>query len=540
MQISEYDKFVQNTDQYAHLGLSERKEIAIYGLASEIGSVASAIKKKLLNEDGATTWNVPSSEIIEELGDVMWYCFALARVSNPSKPVNIFIHDIGNLKAELAAGDSRSEQIRRVIGSDNRQAFLDAADSFKRSTRDMTFKDYQSIAYLTARTEERVLVEVCIAVLYQLSAELFRVVLPDIERQLNKSLNDRPFNDVLGEIAWHVAALASIYGLDLGDVARSNIEKVSYRQNRNNPVIVHDLSFPLSQRFPRRIEICFVTVGKGKAQMYFEGRRLGDQLTDNSYNGDGYRFHDVMHLANIAHLGWSPVVRSLMGRKRKADSSVDEIEDGARAKIVEEAVIKAIHSEGERLASSRNHLIDEPVRLFPNRDEISFKFLKFIQSLVVGLEVSKNRFWEWENAIMEGYDAYHRLRLEGQGTIELNLDERSLKYHPHVYIPLAGRVVGFGTSIASKPKTETCDEEPAEVRLGAKRRAILASLGFASPTADQLSLVSVIDRDDNEISVRLDGSARDAMWSRRVIAFRSTTLELDDCWIYNVLALADE
>lgn len=541
MLISEYDKFVQDTDQFAHLGQNERIEVAIYGLASEIGSVASAIKKKLLNEDGSNPWNAPNVEIDEELGDVMWYCFALARVANLQKPVNIFIHDIDNLRAELSAQDKRSEQIRRLIGPENRQAFLTAAESFRRKTRDMTFKDYQSIAYLTARTKERVLVEVCVAVLYQLSAELFRVLLPSIELQLNTSLEPRPFNDILGEVAWHLSALASIYGLDLSDVAQHNMDKVSFRRNKDHPVIVHDLDFPPDQRFPRKFEVAIVTVGEGKSQMYWDGKRLGDQLTDNSYDDDGYRFHDVMHLANIAHLGWSPVVRGLMGRKRRANSATDEVEDGARAKIVEEAVVKAIHSEGERLAGLNQSNGEGPIRLFPNKDDISFKFLKMIRSFVAGLEVSKNRFWEWENAIMEGYDVYHRLRMDGQGTVGVDLDNRSLTYHPHVYIPLAGRVVGFGTAQSSKVVSEG-DSGPnrEQARLDAKKRAVLASLGFESASAEELASISVVERADNEISVRAVGLVRDAMWQRKVVAFRSAVLELDGHWICNSLALSDQ
>ena len=544
MKISDYDLFVQETDQFSHLSLAERKEIAIYGLASEIGSVASAIKKKLLKEDRTSTWDAPTSEIVEELGDVMWYCFALARIANAPKLVNIFIHDIKNLTSELAAGDDRAEQIRGVIGALNRQAFLDAAESFRRSTREMTFNDYQSIAYLTARTEKRVLIEVCIAVLYQLSAEIFRVLLPDIERQLNKSLKDRPFNDILGEIAWHLSALASIYDLELGFIAQKNIEKVSYRQNRSQPVIVHDAEFPSGQRFPRHFEVAFVSYAKGKAQMYFEGERLGDTLTDNSYDDDGYRFHDVMHLANIAHLGWSPVVRSLMGRKRKANHEVDEIEDGARAKIVEEAVIKAIHSEGQRLAGPVYSPSGEPTPLFPDREDISFRFLKLIQSLVVGLEVSKNRFWEWENAIVEGYAIYHHLRKTGQGTVVVNLDERSLTYGPHVFIPLAGRVVGFGTAqcqVNGEPESSGSDVEQNDIaRLNTKKRAILSSIGLDVNDPRSLEDLDVVERDDGEVGIHALGTVQAAMWEKKAVAFRVTALQVGAHWICNALALADD
>ena len=86
--------------------------------------------------------------------------------------------------------------------------------------------------------------------------------------------------------------------------------------------------------------------------MYLNGRQLGDDLTDNTYDEDGYRFHDVLHLANVAHLSWSPVMRSLMKLKRKDDRNplLDVVEDGARAKIVEEAILKVVHSEGSEIA----------------------------------------------------------------------------------------------------------------------------------------------------------------------------------------------
>lgn len=543
MKISDYDQFVQATDQSSHLSVQERTEIAIYGLASEIGSVASAVKKRMLKE-GKTTSEAPREDIKEEIGDVMWYCFALARAANEKKPINIFIHDILKLRAELAAGDDRSEKIRGVIGAENRQLFLEAAEAVRLSTREMMFNDYQSIAYLTARTEKKVLGEVCIAVLYQLSAELFRNLLPPIELELNRSIHDRPINDVLAEIAWHLAALATTYDLNFGEVAKYNIKKVSFRRNRTDAVIMHDESFPDGERFPRKFEVAFVSVGKDRAQMYFEGRRLGDPLTDNSYGDDGYRFHDVMHLANIAHLGWSPVVRGLMGRKRKSQPKVDEVEDGARAKIVEEAVIKAIHSEGQRLAGPTYSLTGDPVKLFANNDDISFRFLKFIHSLVGGLEVEKNRYWEWEDSIIQGYDVYHRLRQEGQGTVAVDLDARSLEYHPHVFIPLTGRVAGFGSARSSETPEETMPSDSKEAlnrhRICAIKKAILASLGITPRGDSTLELIEVTERENGDISVRAAGAVQQAMWQKEVVCFKASILRMDRYWSCSMLALSDD
>ena len=113
MLVSAFDTFVRGSDQSVGKPEETRRDIATYGLAGEIGSVISAIKKRLLAEGGAEQWNVANDEIIEELGDVVWYCFSLADISNPGKPVNIFAHDIANLRQEIGAGDHRADRIGR-------------------------------------------------------------------------------------------------------------------------------------------------------------------------------------------------------------------------------------------------------------------------------------------------------------------------------------------------------------------------------------------------------------------------------------------
>lgn len=432
MLVSAYDSFVQRTDQSLALPLQDQMEIAAYGVVSEIGSVISAVKKRLLTNAGRSAWNVPDADIVEELGDVIWYCFALARQANPDRPVNIFAADIANLKRELGSPGARAERFRGVLDPSKRELFLSAAEQFPRKTRDMTFQDYQTVAFLTARTTDRVLAEVCLVVLQQLGAELLRRGLPQIERELNDVVADRPINNILGEMAWHISALASLYGLSLGHIAEANVAKVSDRWDRTIRTPLHDADSPASEMLPRRFEVAFVTSAPGRSKMYLDGRQLGDELSDNAYDDDGYRFHDVMHLANAAKLGWSPVLRALMKRKRKSRPATDEVEDGARAQIVEEAVIKAIHAEGTRLALKRDRGVVGPVRLFPSSTEITFSFLKSIRTLVADLEVAANRYSEWEAAIIEGYDIFHRLRLAGEGTVTVDLDARSLAFNPGV------------------------------------------------------------------------------------------------------------
>lgn len=72
--------------------------------------------------------------------------------------------------------------------------------------------------------------------------------------------------------------------------------------------------------------------------MTISGKGIGSLLGDNSYDPDGYRFHDVFHLAYAAILGWSSNLRTFLKRKRKSRPLLDEVEDGGRARIIEEGV----------------------------------------------------------------------------------------------------------------------------------------------------------------------------------------------------------
>lgn len=532
MLVSDYDRFVQETDKTKGKLPSERRDIATFGLAAEIGSVTAAIKKRLLADKASVDWSTPNDEILHELGDVMWYCFALARIANDGiKPVNIFAHDIANLRREIGGDGERAARLRYVLDPEKRETFLIAAEAFPKRTRNMRFEDYQKIAFLTARTSGKVLVEVCLAVLSQLTATLFRRFLPGIELELNQAIESRPINDVLGEIAWHVSALASSYSLSLEEIAQANMEKVSQRHLRTDPTPLHDRGFPEQERFPRRFEVVVVSTSRSRSRMYLNGKRLGDDLTDNAYEDDGYRFHDVMHFANVAKLGWSPVLRSLMKLKRKSQPRKDEVEDGARARIVEEGIIKAIHSEGVRLAQLRNPgKRRAKQQLFINRAEISNHFIDFIRNFVANLEVEKNKSWEWEDAIVDGYAIFHRLRTERQGTIIVDLDKRSIEFDPRVGLDLAGKVAGIGSAIADQP----------ERRNLCLKEAIVRSLGL-EPDPALLRKLDVTELDRGIVSVKARENVQQVIWDRKIVSFRTTITTTDGSVAYcSALALSDD
>ena len=82
---------------------------------------------------------------------------------------------------------------------------------------------------------------------------------------------------------------------------------------------------------------------EGDAQQHvrllIDGKPFDAELTDNAYDPDGYRFHDVFHFAYAAVLGWSPITRAFLRRKRKSQPLLDEVEDGGRAAVIEEGVV---------------------------------------------------------------------------------------------------------------------------------------------------------------------------------------------------------
>lgn len=550
MLVQDYNKFVVKTDQYKSRSAEERRAIALYGLVGEIGSLLAAVKKQLLAEGGAAAWDAPNDEIIEELGDVIWYCFSLAQILVPGG-VNIFIRDIALLKKEIGADNERAKKIHAALDPSKKAQFLKAAEEFP-NTKNMVFADYQKLAFLTARTNGRVLLEVCLAVLWQLGAELLRKTLPDIELTLNKSVADRKEITVLGEIAWHLAAVASLYGVSLDEIVEKNVEKAAFRSTANEPTALHDAEADAGQQFPRRFEIAFVSVGPDRARMYYKGAQLGDELTDNSYQNDGYRFHDVMHLANVAHLGWSPVLRGLMKLKRKRDPKIDEVEDGARAKIVEELVIKAIHSEGERLALKAQD--GKQPRLFADKGQITFKLVKFLHELVRGLEVQKNNAKEWEDAIFEGARIFHALVEERQGTVIVDMEARKLDFRPEVSTGVRGVVCGAGAAMISldgmicpsrvftEPELRKLDDaaggEGAFLLL-AMKQAILDALDVPAPTEADFKMISVTPLDDKRVSVQAEGAAQARIWAKKAIDFRVSAARTETVLIAHALALAD-
>lgn len=225
----------------------------------------------------------------------------------------------------------------------------------------------------------------------------------------------------LGDLMWYVADVATKFDLDLDKIAVENLEKTQARWPGGKAEVrkLFDETFPAHEQLPRHTEIQIreeIVNDQKQVRCYMGARLLGDTLTNNAWEDDGYRFHDVFHLAHLAVLGWSPIMRRLLGRKRKSDPQTDEVEDGARAGIIEEAVVAIVYD------YARKHNYLEGVHT------LDYQLLKTIMGLVSDREVRNCSLAEWQRAILTGYQVWRQVRDNRGGIVVVDLTKRKLEY----------------------------------------------------------------------------------------------------------------
>ena len=236
-------------------------------------------------------------------------------------------------------------------------------------------------------------------------------------------LKDEDSSDVCASIltVWDALVdVAAMADLNMQDVAELNTRKRERRwpvERRYVPLF--DVAFPEEEQLPRRMEVEFRELRSTKRPTVIlrcNGLNLGDRLTDNIQSGDDYRFHDVFHFAYAAYLGWSPVLRKVLKCKRKSNSEVDENEDGARAGIIEEAVSAMVFNRAKA------------VGFFHNIDHVDYDLLKTIEALVQGYEVADVPLWQWEEAILRGFEVFRQMKRHGGGQLSLDIEAHRLSY----------------------------------------------------------------------------------------------------------------
>ncbi len=240
---------------------------------------------------------------------------------------------------------------------------------------------------------------------------------------------DDELREELGDALWYLAVLADRAGVALSELAHDNLLKAAeaFGTPRPSASRPYDADRPEIERLPRRLSVRFderiverhgeqvpiVTV----SVLDGAGHPVGDPLDDNSAHDDDYRYHDVFHLAHMAVLGWSPVLRATLRPKRKRRGSrQDRVEDGGRAIAIEEGLTATVFSEA-RLHS-----------YFATADRVPGDLVKLCRRLTSGLEVADRSAGDWQRAILAGYSTFHQLRRNRGGVVVADQDARTLDY----------------------------------------------------------------------------------------------------------------
>lgn len=370
LSIEKYQEISKITDRF------EQGEISpiLLGLFGEVGGVMSAVKK-LKRESIAFTGF--ENTVIDELGDTFWYFTALVR------------------RLDI----SLEELLGKVIteGPNNRG-----------------FQPTDDPAHPLASVRETS-VEACnmtdaLLRLGEATTSLFGATVsgsPIGEKKLLEFL----------EVYFQVIASAEI---SFNRVLTSNAEKIKDRFVLPTPRELPDFDtvFPEVEQLPRKFEIEVRERDNGKVYLRWNGVFIGDPLTDNIREEDGFRYHDVIHFSHVAILHWSPTVRALMKQKRKSKVDFDEGEDGGRGRVVEEGLAAWVFSKAKDLDYFEGH------------DKISIDILKGIKDFVRGYEVEACPASLWEKAILDGYAVFRKVRENRGGIVIGDRNKRTIAYRP--------------------------------------------------------------------------------------------------------------
>ena len=365
--LSEYAAEVAATDV---LGSTDFNPV-LQGLYGEVGGIMATAKKHVREKSAYPGFRLAAEE---EFGDTLWYLAAICRrMQIPLEEIFAEAANHGNFKNVGAASDIATGVL----------------------------------AYIAIPVAPPISLDATLVRLGQAAAAL---------------LGNKPERADL--VAFARAYLDAIHAAKLAfsDVARGNLRKARGAFLEPQAVdlvgLDFDNTFGIEEQLPREFKIRVNQRGSGKSYLQWNGVFIGDPLTDNIADRDGYRFHDVFHFSYVAVLHWSPVIRALIKHKRKSDPSYDEEQDSGRAIVVEEGLTAWIFSKAKEL------------NFFENQEKVSLGILKTISEFVSGYEVEKCPLKLWEKAILEGYAVFRQLKSNQGGWIVGNRELRTITYMP--------------------------------------------------------------------------------------------------------------
>lgn len=293
---------------------------------------------------------------------------------------------------------------------------------------DLTFREYQREAARTDRASGDDLASIMVPLL-GLAGEAGSL-LTEYKKWLREGDRYKPFTDQvaeeIGDLLWDLANIAGKAGLDLQEIAEENLAKLHDRwvpADQQATALFgqgrYDDHFPKTERLPLRMRVEFRERnidGTPKLVITCDGKPFGHPLTDNSHIDDGYRYRDVFHVACAIFLGWSPIVRKFLKVKRKSVPQFDEVEDGARAAAIEEAI------------SAFTFGVARDYSFFDGSQSVEFGILRTIRIMTRSLEVRDRSLRDWEDVILQTYVAWRLLVQNRGGAIVGDAAQRTLSY----------------------------------------------------------------------------------------------------------------
>jgi NTP pyrophosphatase (non-canonical NTP hydrolase) len=279
----------------------------------------------------------------------------------------------------------------------------------------MDIRQYQIAAHKTAITDD---LDVFVFGLIGEAGEIASAVKQAKRESSSRELLVRRVSEEIGDLIWYASEIATAFDINLLEALQTNLQKASdLFENREADF---DTSSLPEERFPAKGVFRFEPVGE-RVRVTLNGKEFGDPLDDNSHREDGYRFHDVFHIANMVLLGWSPVMRKLLGCKRRKghDDNTDRVEDGARSAFLEEGITALVFSQSDQSGG---------VSLFADSDTIPFALINTIKRMTSGLEVRARSVTMWRNAISTGFEMFDLLSTHEGGEVQFDMKKKSLKF----------------------------------------------------------------------------------------------------------------
>lgn len=365
--LSQYAAEVAATDVLASSDFSP----VLQGLYGEVGGIMAAAKKHAREKSAYPGFRRAAEE---EFGDTLWYLAAICR-------------RLGAALEEIFAEAAGSEHFQNI----------GAASDLPEGP----------LAYIAVPRDPALPLDDALIRLGRSAAAL-------LGRQPNRL-------DVVDFARAYLDAIQAAR-LSFSAVARANIRKARGAFLEPLPedleTLDFDLAFGEEEQLPRKFKIRINQRGSGRTYLQWNGVFIGDPLTDNIADPDGYRFHDVFHFAYVAILHWSPVIRSLIKHKRKSRPNYDEEQDGGRAIVVEEGLTAWIFSRAKELS------------FFEDQGKVSLGILKTIGEFVSGYEVDRCPLKLWERAILDGYKVFRQVKDSNGGWIIGDREARTIEFLP--------------------------------------------------------------------------------------------------------------